>query len=114
MEDGIYTLSNNLITDHIRDAIPNTEAAKTVNRLYDGTWHVQTYGEGSPILELNVWGDLTAIKRLNLAQAGGELLKIVAVGEAWTGAIEDKISWRESAPGYYQGSFTLLIIEPEE
>jgi hypothetical protein len=112
--DGIYTLADELITDHIRDAIPNKIGAKTVNRLFDGTWHVQTYGDASDVLELVVFADQTGLRRLNQAQAEGEMLKVEVLNEDFYGTIEDKIPWRESGPGYYQATFTLLIIEPEE
>lgn len=115
MAEGIYTIDDQVITDHIRDAIPGKRGSKNVNRLFDGTWHVQTYGEASPKLRLTAYADITALKRLNDATADGELIKVNALGQDWIGAVEeDQINWSESAPGYYRGGITLILIDPEE
>lgn len=111
MSDGVFKTDNTLITDHIRDEIPNKEAFQIVNRLLDGSWTMQTIGQPASEMNLTVYGDLTAVNALNQIQGAGIEIKIVSRGASRKGVIDGQVAWSESAPGYYQGNMRVLVTE---
>ena len=111
MVDGIYTMGDVLITDHIRDEIPGIETSHIKNRLLDGSWHLQTVGAGSKDIQLTVYGSLEAVNILNNLQSLGTPVKVRSREESKVGFIDGRISWSEEAPNYYRGSMTVLVTE---
>lgn len=105
----IKSMTGELISDHIRDAVPAYERKKIENQLLDGSFNVQTVGDPFRILNVTTLGNQETTDRLNYAEAIGEKIRVEVLGKRFDGWIRSQISWSESAVNYYEGDFVLLV-----
>lgn len=114
MDAGIYTETDELISKHIREGLPGYETSKVSNRLLDGTWHVQTVGDGARTLHLVVFAGGQGKEKLDLMEAEGSAVKVVVLDKIWMGYIRERIFWQETALNYYRGEIHLLVTSEED
>lgn len=82
--------TDQLISDEITEVKPVQEQTQVVNRLLDGSWHVQTIGQPrhSYELEFVVTGDKR--EQIDGIASAKNLVRLERHGEIYTGIIRDE------------------------
>jgi hypothetical protein len=112
MADGLYTIAEVLIADHIRDVLPITsEANRVENKLMDGTPHVQTIGTPMEVLTLTVSAEDTVAETIDGYAAAASLVKVYWIDRWASGYIREVPTWKQDGYRYYTASMDLLIVE---
>ena len=109
MQPGVYTKNNELITSHIRDAVPGYQSHKVRRQLLDGSWHMQVIGTGGRTLSLVIFSGREGKGVLDAAENEGDLIKVVVLNKTWEGFISEKIFWQETSLDYYRGEVLILV-----
>ncbi len=106
----IYADGGALITKYV-NIVPANEVHKVVNRLLDGSWHVQTIGAAASSLKVVIHAENESVRaRIDLAMAMGELLTITLHGVSTQGVIIDnKLEWNKVA-GSFSTSFSFGVV----
>lgn len=109
---GLYTTTDVLITSKIKSVIPAYDTIKVINRLLDGSFHVQVIGQGARIVNLaTVSADDTAKDTIDVAESIATPVKVVKDSKYYIGIIQDAPKWTQRARGVYQTNLTLLASE---
>lgn len=107
---GIYS-GGNLIISGVLDVMPEKITHKAINRLLDGSWHMQVIGQPATKVKVSFVTDWDGMTLLNALEATGGRVQVVTEDPAndWTGIIEAPPSWRSSGKLYF-GEFSLLEV----
>lgn len=109
---GLYTTDGVIITRTIKAIIPGYDTIKVINRLLDGSFHVQVIGQGARIVNLaTVSADDTAKDTIDSAESLATPVKVVKDSKYYIGIIQDAPKWTQRARGVYQTNLTLLVSE---
>jgi hypothetical protein len=106
---GLYSATNDLITRYV-NVVPKKDTIKVENRLFDGTFHVQTIGTSADLLDVKLQAVSEAVRaRVDTAEATAEEVRIVFDNMYWEGIIRAPLSW-EKVAGVFSTSFEFLVI----
>lgn len=98
-----------VISDFIPMLHEGYRSQQVVNKLLDGSAHVQTIGYPQPVLKVQFMLDWDKRKDMDWKQATGEPIKIELGEDSWTGVIAEEISWSEEGPLLYMGDMEVFI-----
>lgn len=108
---GLFTDANVLLTRDLTNIVPKLQAYRAVNRLLDGSWHIQTIGTPAGQIRFTALVDHAARVVIDLAFANGLCLKVLYRGETYRGFVADEINWVLNHGIYFDGDITLNIVE---
>ncbi len=109
---GLYTTDGVIITRTIKAVIPGYDTIKVINRLLDGSFHVQVIGQGARIVNLEtVSVNDTAKGTIDLAESQAAPIKVIKDSKYYIGIIKDAPKWAQQSRGVYQANLTLLVSE---
>lgn len=113
MTNHLYDNSDAVITDKLVTATHRLDTIKVINRLLDGSHHIQVIGNGAPVLDCQVVCETEESKEmLDSAHATGEPVKAATRGKWWKGPIisEGLLDWSWKA-GIWETSFQISVDE---
>jgi len=91
---------------------------KQVNRLLDGSYHVQIIGSPLKSIEGTIISSLNQANILNQLIDQGELLVFIFMDKKYFGYIDEEINWKRVSfangnkdKSYYEGKMKMVIIE---
>lgn len=96
------------------------ETIQKINKLLDGSYHIQTIGEPLKYLEFTVIARESQAEKINQLESIGEPVKIIDSQRLFIGYLGNKVDWKRLTIGYkdrnrrlYEGRITLIIKEGE-
>lgn len=103
----------------VRDVSPiKCQSNKLVNRLLDGTYHVQIIGEPAKSIDALVIASFNQAEQLNAMVDQGALMVLVHHNKKYFGYIDEEIGWKKLNYGngdpdrsFCEGKLTLIIKE---
>lgn len=109
MDTGLYSAELALITAYV-SVVPKKDTIKVENRLFDGTFHVQTIGTSADLLDVKLHAvNETVRARIDTAEATAEEVRIVFGAQYWDGIIRESLKWEKIAMTF-KTSFELLVV----
>jgi hypothetical protein len=110
---------NNILTDitnnklgDVLTFVPNLESNKIINRLYDGSYQIQTIGSAGKYATVELFIYRATMDAINLAESRSDLLRVVYNEQTYLGYISEPIQWSPIIKGSaYQGTMKFLIEE---
>jgi len=112
MSSALHKIDGTLISRVIVSVIPDHEVIEVENRLLDGSFHVQTIGQPTRIVNVNTVTVNTENKKLiDTYKATKTPVKIVLDDEYYVGTIRGNPQWARVKSGVFQISFVLLVSE---
>ena len=108
---GIVDKDDNLLTPFV-SLMTSKEPLKIVNRLLDGSYHVQVLGF-SEVALLDIYANQIAKARLEAADANGEQLRVVIHDKSWQGKVLSLGTWKRISQEYYQTTAKLALDSSE-
>lgn len=110
------------LTRIIREVTPmKYQSNKQVNRLLDGTYHVQIIGEPIKTIDAVAIASFKQAERLNSMIDQGTLLALVHSNKKYLGYINEAIDWkkinygnRDPDKSFCEGKFSMIIKEEAE
>lgn len=97
--DRMEDLQENILSIAIYDLFPSLEGNRVVNKLLDGTLHIQTIGEAMKYVSFRIVSDDANMNRINDIEFTGEPIKVFYDNKFYQGKIEDLSQWREELFG---------------
>jgi hypothetical protein len=108
---NLYTSTDVLITSRVIAVIPGYDTLKVVNRLLDGSFHVQTIGTGGRVVNISLVADETSKDTIDIAESNCAPVKVTAGTKYYTGVIKEAPKWDRPSPDVYRTSLILLVYE---
>lgn len=110
----LYDITNNLITDLVNSAILNPEIIKIKNRLLDGSYHVQSLGSRSNVIDIICYVDKFGKEKIDNLYIVDEPIKLVKDNKYYIGLISEKSEWgifSKGKNGLYETNFKIAVSE---
>ena len=107
----LYTTDGTIITERVTSVIPDYDTIKVVNRLLDGSFHVQTIGQGARICNVALMASETGKETIDIYESTATPVKVTGSGKSYTGIIKDAPDWSLLKPNLYKASIVLLVSE---
>jgi len=115
----LETISGDVLSKILKDVSPvKYESNKMVNRLLDGTYHVQIIGQPSMSLEGTILSSHIQAEKLNQLIDQGAPLVFTFLDKKYLVYIHEKISWQRISfahgnrdKSYFEGKLAMLIKE---
>jgi len=112
MKTMIYDLLDAPMVTGVVSFIKKLEQTKIVNRLYDGTYQIQTVGNPATIAVVVAHATIAQKDNLDAAEATAAMLQCIRDGTVYIGYIKEVINWTPVVLNVlYEGTLTLLINE---
>ena len=115
----LETISGDVLSKILKDVSPvKYESNKMVNRLLDGTYHVQIIGQPSMSLEGKILSSHIQAEKLNQLIDQGAPLVFTFLDKKYIVFVDEKISWQRISfahgnrdKSYFEGKLAMLIKE---
>ena len=107
----LYDYNNSVITERVTSVIPGYDTLKSVNRLLDGSWHVQTVGTGARQVIVRLICSLAAKNIIDAAESTGAPVKVTADGKHYKGPIREAPNWNKQSVNIYETEIVILANE---
>lgn len=112
MADGLYTIGDVLIADHVRDVLPLTsEGNRVENKMLDGSAHVQTVGTPIVVLTMSISVADTVAESIDALAAASTEVKVLWLTRWATGYIREVPQWTLDGYRYYTATIQLLVTD---
>jgi len=112
MSSALYKIDNTLISSIIASVIPGYDTIKVLNRLLDGSFHVQVIGNGARIVNINTISVYEDSKNLiDTYESTATPVKVVLDSKYYIGFIKESPNWTRIKAGLYQTSIVLIVSE---
>ncbi len=106
------------IAKYVQEISPiEYESTKIKNKLFDGTYHVQTIGDPQPYVSVEIFTNEIQFDAINLGQANGEVFTLIKDSNYYVGYIDEPVQWVRKTPRLtkenvlYFGTFKFYINE---
>lgn len=109
---GIYDQNGNLITELIQTATSRPDVVEIKNRLLDGSYHVQTIGEGGTLLDVEAHFTKEQKDTFDLIKRTMSEMKVIFDGKYYKGLIDGQPTptrKRFADAVMYGINFTLMV-----
>jgi len=115
----LETISGDVLSKILKEVSPvKYESNKKVNRLLDGTYHVQIIGQPLMSLEGTILSSHKQAEKLNKLIDQGTPLIFIFLDKKYVVYIDEEISWKRISFGhgnrdksYFEGNLAMLIKE---
>lgn len=110
MNNVLKDVNNKRLAD-VLTFVPGLEQNKVINRLYNGSYQIQTIGNPASYFDVEIFIYRTEMDLINLAEARAEVLLVSYNGLTYVGCIEAPVQWDPVIKGEsYKGKIKFLIV----
>lgn len=96
------------ITRYTR-VIPQPDALKIINKLFNGQYHIQTIGTPALTLSVELQVDTTGKNALDTLNATAGMVTVISEGVTYHGVVLDVGQWSKPIRGQYRSTVTVAV-----
>lgn len=114
MTDQLKKTDGTVLSIALEELLPTITGHKIINRLLDGTYHVQTIGEPQKEVNFIVYADKPNMNTINNIWHTGDKLRAEYEGDYFQGYLSNEPKWGVTIPGdepVYNTQLNIMVTE---